>query len=384
MSTDETWRPLRVVRAAAAGALTVACASAGAGLMEHSPLLPRVGEHGYVIEPSRRSSDASVKAYAAVNAEPGAGGTPCPVVPMREVVVADDTWLRLIAQVPEGDAQAFAAWMKRSANESGGRSNGEVLRHITNAIGAGLGMLADRQRRPPVRATLALRIVPANCEHLEVIQQDGYQARTHLRFPLAVQAPAMLGDYEYPGLFRWLTNVIGHEMAHSLQLMPFDNRRADWGRLGPRIATDRGQSHVGLRQELGAQLIEQCLLEAIVPSTPGDRMAAYLWTNHRRQFMELAKGEADGLQIYAAMFKLQEQVLGPKFVGSDPQLRLKDMWGLCARAARTPDRVLGKAAALTPGERNAGEKALAAVQAVGPPVVFEPAPAATGASPRQP
>lgn len=384
MSTDETWRPLRVVRAAAAGTLALVCTSAESAAIEVSELLPRVGLHGYVIERSRLPSHASVRTFAAINAEPGADGAPCLTVPMREVAMADDTWLRLVALVPEDEAQAFDVWMKRAAKESGGRSNGEVLRHIAHAIGVGLGSLADRQRRLPARATLTLRIVPATCRHYESIQQTPQEAQTHLRFPVAVQAPAMLGDYEYPGLFRWLTMLIAHEMAHSLQFMPFDNSRVRWMLLGPRIATDLGQSHVGLRQEMGALLIEECLVETIVPSTLRDRISPYLWTTNRRQFMEFAKRGGAPLLIYDAMYKVQEQVLGPKFVGSDPQLRLKDMWGLCARAARTPDRVLGNAAALTPGERNAGEKALAAVQAVGPPVVFEPAPAATGASPRQP
>ena len=300
-------------------------------------------------------------AYAAIPGADPQDKAECPDSSWRTFEVESTGWLHLSIRVEPTKWDDLIVWLGRRSADRRGLTHEEVLRAVVSGMEAGLNALASPRGRPR-QVTFELQIARPDCTTVRTIQHSAAQARRHLRLPMLVQTPAMLGSYDYDGVIRDIAAAVSHEGAHILQLMPFGAASKRWVEDPAMRTPDHVGDMVNVEVEVGAMLVELCLRQAVLPQTVEDEIAAAQWLQDRAQFLTWASGIAPRLKVVDRFLATLSAHLGRELLGIRAGARLERLFALCAMAIHRPQMVLDPNASPNDREAKIGAQALRGIR----------------------
>lgn len=352
------WRPMFV-------ALFWLGASAGAPAVDDAApvlILPHA-QIDFYVDPANRQ--AQLRTLTAVGA-PGQESAPdCPSRTHVLIPVQVAGWLTLkLHAVPEREA-ALREWLDSPSPATVAMSNRLMLQKIWLAMAAGIDELRGNHGRPGV-VEFTAQISPNDCQQVTSIVHSQAQALQKITFPVAFRDPAFLDPASSTSLLWRLVEIAAHETMHLLQDHPYSAERVrEIFQTGRPLASGRHQG-VSMEFEVHARLLDYCLRQATLPNDWNHDRAAQTWRDQRSDFWKLIGDDPFG-QMYDELFRRQQKILGPEFVGGLDDARLTALFGHCAMYLRHGPLVPESAMPLAE-DMERGIRALQAMREVTAPI----------------
>lgn len=256
----------------------------------------------------------------------------CPPRTWQVQPLVQGRWLSLsLATSNTEQAARIGSWLDAplSALRPAGSAR-EFLRRSVLALDAGLGALAPVRGRPG-QLQFVLHLSEGDCQLGVQQEMTAAQAREMLTFPLAASEAVlrmeMIGDLQLLEVLR----IMVHESAHMLQMYPYDAQRALSHQQGRPFQLHGDHAILSLDVELGALMVERCLMQGMAPEPRYAELHAMAWRD-RPSVFHLDMTDPGMRRMYAEHFENQRRVLGKSFVGVRDDARLAKLFAFCAMA----------------------------------------------------